>query len=170
MGTALDDGERDINFHEKEMKSMPWDMHDYPSSIKNLNRTIKKKAIDIANALVDEGYNEGRAIPIATKQAKVWYNNASLEKRKEYVENADPTKRKINEHSRPELLQQVELIIPYDSNQWAVQSKDAKKPTKLFTNKADAVEYGKLIAKNKQTGLIIQKRDGSKDEEFNYSE
>lgn len=54
---------------------MPWNMKDYPSSLKNLNEDVRKKAIDIANAMVDEGYNESRAIPIATQQAKSWYEN-----------------------------------------------------------------------------------------------
>ncbi len=34
--------------------------------------TCEEKAIEIANAMVDEGYEEGRAIPIATSQAKEW--------------------------------------------------------------------------------------------------
>ncbi len=51
---------------------MPWSMKDYPQSLKNLEEPVKKKAIEIANAMVDEGYEEGRAIPIATSQAKEW--------------------------------------------------------------------------------------------------
>lgn len=49
---------------------MPWDTQDYPSSLKNLDTAVKKKAIDIANSMIDEGYDEGQAIPIATEQAK----------------------------------------------------------------------------------------------------
>lgn len=151
------------------MYTMPWDMHDYPSSLKNLNKAIRKKAIDIANALVDEGYSEGRAIPIATTQAKEWFDNASKSERKEYVEKVDPTKRKSNKHSRPELLDKPEMVVPHPDNQWAVQSKDAKKPTKLFNQKERAVDYGKKIAKNKQTSLIIQNQDGSKQDEIDFS-
>jgi uncharacterized protein YdaT len=33
--------------------------------LKNLEEPVKKKAIEIANAMMDEGYEEGRAIPIA---------------------------------------------------------------------------------------------------------
>ncbi len=51
---------------------MPWSMKDYPQSLKNLEEPVKKKAIEIANAMIDEGYEEGRAIPIATSQAKEW--------------------------------------------------------------------------------------------------
>ena len=36
---------------------------------------MRHKAIDIANALLDEGYEEGRAIAIATAQAEKWAEN-----------------------------------------------------------------------------------------------
>ena len=56
---------------------MPWNMKDFPASMKNLDKLTRKKAIDIANALLDEGYPDSRAIPIAIDQAKEWYENAS---------------------------------------------------------------------------------------------
>lgn len=49
---------------------MPWNMKDFPASMKNLDKLTRKKAIDIANALLDEGYPDSRAIPIAIDQAK----------------------------------------------------------------------------------------------------
>lgn len=51
---------------------MPWNKKDYPDSMKNLTKPVKEKAIEIANALVDEDYEEGRAISIAIAQAKKW--------------------------------------------------------------------------------------------------
>ncbi len=149
---------------------MPWNMNDYPNSLINLNKATKKKAIDIANALIYEGYSDGRAIPIATEQAKKWYDNASEKQREDYIKNEELTKRKSTNHSRPELLDQQEMVVPYNRNQWAVQSKDAKKPTKLFDDKEDAINYGKKIAKNKMTGLIIQKQDGSNQNIIDYQE
>lgn len=62
------------------------------------------------------------------------------------------------------------MVIPHEDNQWAVQSKRAKKPAKVFDNKEDAIEYGESIAKNKQTGLQIQKKDGSIQDEINYEQ
>lgn len=149
---------------------MPWNMQDYPSSLKNLNKITRKKAIDIANALVDEGYDDNRAIPIATEQAKEWYENASKSEREDFMKNEDPTKRTTKQHSRPELLDDIETVTPHEDNQWAVQSKRAKKPAKVFDNKEDAIEYGKSVAKNKQTGLQIQKNDGSIQDEINYEQ
>lgn len=56
---------------------MPWDLKDYPSSFKNFAPLLKKKTIEIANALVSEGYPEDRAIPIAISQAKKWLDEAT---------------------------------------------------------------------------------------------
>lgn len=50
---------------------MPWNMNDYPASMKNLDPLIRKKAIDIANALLDDGYPDDRAIPIADRKSVV---------------------------------------------------------------------------------------------------
>lgn len=49
---------------------MPWSEHDYPDSLKNLDPIARRKAIDIANAMLAEGYEDDAAIPIATAQAK----------------------------------------------------------------------------------------------------
>lgn len=49
---------------------MPWNMKDFPASMKNLDKLTRKKAIDIANALLDEGYPDSRAIPIALIKQK----------------------------------------------------------------------------------------------------
>ncbi len=54
---------------------MPWSENDYPSSMKNLPKRVRNKAIEIANALLEEGYEEGRAIAIAISQAREWAEN-----------------------------------------------------------------------------------------------
>jgi uncharacterized protein YdaT len=38
----------------------------------NLSPEIRLKAIEIANALLEEGYEEGRALRIAVAKAKEW--------------------------------------------------------------------------------------------------
>jgi hypothetical protein len=40
--------------------------------MRNLRPAVRTKAIHIANALLDEGYDEGRAIRIAIAKAKEW--------------------------------------------------------------------------------------------------
>jgi uncharacterized protein YdaT len=51
---------------------MPWTMMNYPTSMKNLPPDVRKKAIEIANALREQGYEEGHAIDIATETAERW--------------------------------------------------------------------------------------------------
>ena len=54
---------------------MPWNKGDYPPSMKNLEPRVRNKAIEIANALLEEGNEEGRAIAIATAKAEEWNEN-----------------------------------------------------------------------------------------------
>lgn len=61
---------------------MPWTKSDYPTSMKNLDKRVRDKAVQIANALLDEGYEEGRAIAIATSQAEEWNENHPEHKQK----------------------------------------------------------------------------------------
>ncbi|SIT88909.1 DUF2188 domain-containing protein [Edaphobacillus lindanitolerans] len=49
---------------------MPWTEHDYPDSMKNMDKDVRSKAIEIANALLREGYPDERAIPIAMDKAR----------------------------------------------------------------------------------------------------
>jgi len=51
---------------------MPWDESYFPRSMLNLAPEVRSKAIEIANALLEEGYDEGRVIRIAIAQAKRW--------------------------------------------------------------------------------------------------
>lgn len=51
---------------------MPWSEHRYPRAMNNLPPRVRGKAIDIANALLAQGCEEGRAIRIAISRAKRW--------------------------------------------------------------------------------------------------
>jgi uncharacterized protein YdaT len=51
---------------------MPWDEARYPASMRRLPSRVRRKAIEIANALLAEGYDEGLAIRIAIAKAKEW--------------------------------------------------------------------------------------------------
>jgi len=54
---------------------VPWDEDYYPSSMRNLAPEVRLKAIEIANALLAEGYDEGKAIRIGIAKAKEWAAN-----------------------------------------------------------------------------------------------
>ncbi|SFL92937.1 Uncharacterized protein YdaT [Gracilibacillus orientalis] len=148
---------------------MPWDINDYPSSLKNLETPVRKKAIDIVNAMIDEGYKEGQAIPIATEQAKEWYKNASDNEIQQVNQMSDEDLRSRDEDaqsSRPELLEKGEHVIPHE-NGWAVKVQDAKQASYIFDNKQEAIDRAKEIAANKGTSTIIHKKDGSIQEKSN---
>jgi uncharacterized protein YdaT len=51
---------------------MPWNSAYYPVSMNHLAPEVRDKAIEIANALLEQGYDEGRAIRIAIAKAKEW--------------------------------------------------------------------------------------------------
>jgi uncharacterized protein YdaT len=61
---------------------MPWTKDDYPVSMKNLMAEVRYKAIDIANALLEDGYEEDRAIPIAIAKAEEWAENRGKQVKK----------------------------------------------------------------------------------------
>jgi len=51
---------------------MPWSTFDYPPAMSQLPEVIREKAIEIANGLLEEGYEQGRAIRIAIVKTKEW--------------------------------------------------------------------------------------------------
>lgn len=51
---------------------MPWSSEHYPVSMRHLPELVRMKAIEIANALLGEGMEEGRAIRIAIAKAREW--------------------------------------------------------------------------------------------------
>lgn len=142
---------------------MPWDTNNYPSSFKNLDTAIRKKAIDIANAMIDEGYKEDQAIPIATEQAKKWYDDASEKERNQVIRMSDDdlTSRDKNaQSSRPELLEKGQHVVPHEDG-WAVQTQDAKRASAVYDTKKEAMDRAKEIANNKGTSVIVHNKDGS---------
>ncbi|UOQ49297.1 DUF2188 domain-containing protein [Gracilibacillus caseinilyticus] len=149
---------------------MPWDTNDYPSSLKNLDTAVRKKAIDMANAMLDEGYPEDRAIPIATEQAKEWYENATREEINKMINSSDQQLRSHDnktQSNRPELLDKGQHVVPHE-DQWAVMTQDAKEPANVYQYKQDAIDRAKEIAKNKDTQVTIHRQDGSIQNKLQY--
>lgn len=51
---------------------MPWDAERYPPAMRRLPPWVRLKAVEIANALLDEGHDEGQSIRIGIAKAKEW--------------------------------------------------------------------------------------------------
>lgn len=62
---------------------MPWTTDYFPVSMRHLPQQVRAKAIEIANALLDEGMDEGKAIRIAIAKAKEWAMHHGLPTRSE---------------------------------------------------------------------------------------
>jgi uncharacterized protein YdaT len=55
---------------------MPWTLERYPPAMRWLPPVVRAKAIEIANALLADGHEEGQAIRIAIAAAKKWARGA----------------------------------------------------------------------------------------------
>ena len=53
---------------------MPWYNGDYPPSYKNQPEALREKAVEIANALLKEGVEEGIAIATGLKRAREFFD------------------------------------------------------------------------------------------------
>lgn len=51
---------------------MPWTVDQPPPSMRNLPLEVRRKAVEIANALLREHMDEAMAIRIATAKARAW--------------------------------------------------------------------------------------------------
>ena len=51
-------------------RRMPWTPERYPASMRNLPEPVRRKAVEIANALLRQGMEEGKAIRVATAGAR----------------------------------------------------------------------------------------------------
>jgi uncharacterized protein YdaT len=57
---------------------MPWTEQRHPPAMRSLPPWVRAKAIEIANALLDEGMEEGKAIRIALAKARQWAERQAL--------------------------------------------------------------------------------------------
>lgn len=114
---------------------MPWSKTDYPDSMKNLPDDIRDKAIEIANALLEEDYSEGRAISIGIAQARK-YIEGDAEERPEY-------------HAEP------------DGEDWVLKKRDGKKAIMREDTKKDLLDRAKEYVNDHNGTLVIHKTDGS---------
>lgn len=60
---------------------MPWNSEFFPLSMRRLSEPARAKAIEIANALLAEGLDEGKAIRMAIAKAKAWARHHGLPER-----------------------------------------------------------------------------------------
>ncbi|TYS31211.1 DUF2188 domain-containing protein [Bacillus pumilus] len=138
---------------------MPWTMNDYPPSFQSLDNVIRKKALEIANKMIQEGYDENRAIPIAISQAKEWKKNATEKEVEKFSSHGTVTPSKDSSSARPELMDHAQHVVKHEEG-WAVQTENAKRASEVKETKQKAIDRAKEIASNKGTSVVIHKKDG----------
>lgn len=115
---------------------MPWTYADYPPSMKNMEPHIREKAIDIANALIDEGYVVGSAIPIAIAQARKW------------AEGDASKDRSRNYH-----------VVPHPRG-WAIRRANGERASVVVDNKEEARNQAIALATAESVDVILHGDDG----------
>jgi uncharacterized protein YdaT len=106
--------------------------------MKNLPVEVREKAIEIANALLDEAdMDEGIAIATSISRAKDWAANRGMD-----IEptSEEATTTDVKEHGEDR------YVIPYEGK-WAVKSESAERVEKIFDHKIEAVKYGRTAAR-----------------------
>jgi hypothetical protein len=61
-------------------------------------------------------------------------------------------------------------VIAHSSGGWSVHRAGASRASRVFSTQADAVRYGKEIAKQERTDLYVHRRDGTVKEKDSYGE
>ncbi|MBS4205262.1 DUF2188 domain-containing protein [Lederbergia citrea] len=113
---------------------MPWSKNDFPDSMKNLPVDIREKAIEIANALLEDNKDEGRAISIGIAQARKYYEG--------------------DDYDRPE------YHITADHNDWVLKKKDGKRAILREDTKEALLEEAKDYVNDHDGILVIHNKDG----------
>jgi len=111
---------------------VPWSTDDYPRSWKNLDEGVRDKAIEIANALVADGMEEDRAIPIALAQARKSLTDAGSD-----------------------------LWLVPEGEGWALQTEGADEPEQTFGTKEAALDAAVSLARERGVVLTVQRGDGT---------
>lgn len=115
---------------------MPWTPSDYPDSMKNLDAEVRSKAIEMANAMLEDGMEEGRAISIATAKAR------------DYVHGTDDSKR-------------PQYIVKPHNDGWALMKKEGERAIQSAETKQKLLEDAKPYVTEHDGILTIYQEDGS---------
>ncbi|MEC0227269.1 DUF2188 domain-containing protein [Paenibacillus alba] len=132
---------------------MPWTKSNYPESLKNFESRTRNKAVEIANALLEEGYEEGRAIAIATAQAKEWARD-------------HPQRTHANKDEEMRGAGHLH-VVPLDGK-WAIKIEGTEDPKFVAGTKSEAVKKAQEWASDENQSAIIHRKNGTVQTSYNY--
>ena len=138
---------------------MPWTKKDYPVSMKNLQVAVRNKAIEIANALLEErNMEEGIAIATAISRAKDWAENHG-----KVSEAPEGTSRKTDVKHHGE----DRYVTPH-GDEWAVK-KDKSTETEIFNTKTQALKTASKEARANNASVTVQGKHGKIESRQSYN-
>ncbi|WP_163879427.1 DUF2188 domain-containing protein [Paenibacillus favisporus] len=154
---------------------MPWNKHDYPVSMKNLEPRVRNKAVEIANALLEEGYEEGRAIAIGTAQAEKWNEDhpAGEEGQSKHASGHSDDER--DEHTgktsrtRSGRGGDADVHVVTHQDGWALKVEGKDKPLSTFGSKKEAMDEAEDYASKHDVHAIVHGKDGKIESNRSYS-
>ena len=114
---------------------MPWTKRDYPTSWKNLDAEVRAKAIEIGNALLADGMEDGKAIPIALSQAR-----KALD-----TDDAGPR----------------DLWVAPQDGAWALKREGTDEPLGIYETQKHAIDEAVSLAKKDDVAVTVQGEDGA---------
>jgi uncharacterized protein YdaT len=117
---------------------MHWNCNNYPRSMRNLDVHVRETAIEIVNTLLDEGYEESRAIPIAIAEARMWANS--------YIDNFKDNAAHLH-------------VVPHPEG-WAVRWANARKASFIFHSRSEAKNRALEIGMEKHAHVFIHHANG----------
>lgn len=120
---------------------MPWTKDNYPNAMKNLEEKTRNKAIEIANALLDDDYDEPRSIAIAINQAKEWASRKKI-----FKSDGD------HQH-----------VVPHNGN-WGILREGNEKASHVYDKKTKALEKAKEMGQKEDVRVVVHKEDGEIEE------
>ncbi|MGE5521244.1 MAG: DUF2188 domain-containing protein [Candidatus Dadabacteria bacterium] len=137
---------------------MPWNKTNFPNSMKNLPAAVRNKAIEIANAMLEEKHtDEGITIATAISRAKDWAAN-----RGKPIETTNRgRKTDVKQHGEDRFVSPAE-------GGWQVK-KEGGKATQKFHRKTEAVRAAKKEAKRKNASVTIKNSHGKIEDRISYN-
>lgn len=126
--------------------------------MKNLPAHVRDKAIEIANALLEERHmDEGIAIATAISRAKDWAAN-----------RGEPTDKDKSTKSTDVKHHGADRTVSASGEGWEIK-KESSSRKESFPTKKEAVKTAREEAKRDNASLTIKKKDGRIEDRVSYN-
>ena len=126
--------------------------------MKNLPAGVRNKAVEIANALLEEKQmDEGLAIATAISRAKDWAANRH-----------QPTESDTSERNSDRKKHGEDRFVNPTDDGWQVKKEKSSRSEK-FETKKEAVKAAKEEAKAANASITVKRKDGKIDEHISYN-